>query len=186
MASRGVLRASILFTMVLLAGCEQPETGRDDGTNKATTAPSPVALLPLRITTSGGGIRAFSVELAVDEASQQMGLMGRTSLAPDQGMLFPFSYPETASFWMKDTPLPLDLLFIRPDGTIAAILQGQPRDLHPLSAQEPVSAVLEINQGRAKALGIRTGDKVSWGDCNSPPPASGVWRADRFCPEASQ
>ena len=186
MASRGVLRASILLTMLMLGACNKPETAHDDGSNNATGAPAPVALLPLRIATSGGDNHAFSVEMAVDEASQQMGLMGRTSLAPDQGMLFPFSYPETASFWMKDTPLPLDLLFIRPDGTIAAILQGQPRDLHPLSAQEPVSAVLEINQGRAKALGIRVGDKVSWGDCSSPPPASGVWRADRFCPEAPQ
>jgi len=137
----------------------------------------------LRIQTAANAVHRFTVELAIDEQSQQHGLMGRTSLPDDRGMLFPFAYPQPVSFWMKDTPLPLDLLFIRPDGTIAAILEGKPNDLHPISAGEGISAVLEVARGRSAALGIKAGDRVEWGDCAAPAPAAGAWRADRFCPE---
>ncbi len=140
----------------------------------------------LQITTKSGKSHNFTVELAVTPQEQERGLMERTSLAENGGMLFPFAFPAIASFWMKNTPLPLDLLFIRPDGTIAAILAGKPNDLHPLSAGEPVSAVLEIGQGRSQALGITAGDRVQWGDCASGAPSpEGVWQADRLCPAAS-
>ncbi len=168
----------ILALLLATGGC-----GGQGGTGNAAEAAkdtSPVALL---IRTADGPAHGFTVELAVDDLSQQQGLMGRTALAGDGGMLFPFPVPRTASFWMKDTPLPLDLIFIRPDGAIAAILPGQPDDLHPISAGEPVSAVLEIAQGRAAALGIGPGDQVQWGDCAaSPAPPAGPWRPDRFCP----
>jgi uncharacterized membrane protein (UPF0127 family) len=140
----------------------------------------------LLVRTASGQNHHFIAELAVDEASQAQGLMGRASLADDRGMLFPFPVPNMASFWMKNTPLPLDLLFIRPDGTIAAILQGKPNDLHPISAGEAVSAVLEIKQGRAQALGIAPGDRVQWGNCDGDEPASKVaWQAERFCLDTS-
>lgn len=138
----------------------------------------------LQIRTVTGKRHTFTVELAVDERSQQRGLMGRSALRDDHGMLFPFPVPRMASFWMKDTPVALDLLFIRPDGTIAAILPGHPNDLHPISVGEPVTAVLEIRQGRARALGLAPGDRVRWGDCtDAGAPLSQTWRPDRFCPE---
>lgn len=139
------------------------------------------AAVELRVWKADGKLHRFDVELAADQASQTRGLMGRSALPENGGMLFPFSYPANASFWMKDTSLPLDVIFIRPDGTIAAILEGRPNDLRTLSAGEAVSAVLEINRGRAAALGITTGDSVQWGNCAKAGTAAS-WRADRFCP----
>ena len=113
----------------------------------------------------------------------------RTTLPRGQGMLFPFTLPRTASFWMKDTVLPLDLLFIRPDGTVAAVLRGKPGDLHPLSAGEPVSAVLEIGAGEAARLGIMAealaAIRLEWGDCTQGrQPAGTPLNPLAFCPVA--
>lgn len=104
---------------------------------------------------------AFTVEVAADPKSQERGLMFRTAMAPDAGMLFDFHTPSLQTFWMKNTPLSLDMLFIRADGTISTIAANTipySEDLIPSS--EPVRAVLEINGGRAAALGIEPGEKV--------------------------
>lgn len=170
-----------LALLVSTPGCRQAGAPAANEAAAQTDDAGEAGLVPLVIRDASGNTHDFKVELAIDAQSQERGLMGRTALADDRGMLFPFPYPRTASFWMKDTPLPLDLLFIRTDGTIAAILQGQPNDLHPLTAGEPVAAVLEIARGRAAALGVATGDIVQWGDCAAPAPAAGAWRADRFC-----
>jgi len=181
---RGKASLACAFGLLLAAGgCGAPP---NDGNQTALTTSnaSDQAPVALQIRTASGERHAFTVELAVDDLSQQRGLMGRTTLPEDHGMLFPFPVPRTASFWMKDTPLALDLLFIRPDGTIAAILPGRPNDLHPVSAGEPVSAVLEIRQGRARALGLSPGDRVRWGNCAGTSPRFGEgWQPDRFCPE---
>ena len=94
------------------------------------------------------------------------------SLGADQGMIFPYDPPQSVSFWMKNTLIPLDMLFIRADGTIARISTAKPLDESPVPAGEPVAAVLEIGGGRAAELGIREGDKVDWGT-NSPLPHKG-------------
>ncbi len=89
--------------------------------------------------------------------------MHRQSLAPDRGMLFPYDPPQNASFWMKNTLIPLDLIFIRADGSVALIAANTvPMSLDPIASLEPVAAVLEIAGGRAAELGIQAGDKVSW------------------------
>ena len=104
---------------------------------------------------------AFNVEVAADEDSRQKGLMHRTTLASDAGMLFDFREPIPVVFWMKDTPLSLDMLFIRADGTVSTIAADTvPYSEEKIPASEPVRAVLEINGGRAMALGIQPGDKV--------------------------
>ena len=82
----------------------------------------------------------------------------------NEGMLFPFDPPRPASFWMRNTLIPLDLIFIRPDGTIARIATGVPRSERQIEVDEPVTAVLEIPGGRAAALGIAAGDRISWTD----------------------
>lgn len=84
------------------------------------------------------------------------------SLAPDRGMIFPYDPPQQVAFWMKNTLIPLDIIFIRADGTIAKIYNAQPLDITPLPAGEPIALVLEIAGGRAAQLGIKEGDKVSW------------------------
>ena len=85
------------------------------------------------------------------------------TLGPNQGMIFPYDPPQEVSFWMKNTLIPLDMVFIRADGTIARVATARPLDETPVPAGEPVAAVLEIHGGRAAELGIRRGDKVEWG-----------------------
>lgn len=123
-----------------------------------------IEIVPLTITTAQGQRHAFQVEVAASGAQQERGLMFRTSLAPDAGMIFPMQPPRFASFWMRNTLIPLDMLFIRPDGRIARIAaQTVPHSLTPVGSGEPVSAVLEIPGGRAAELGIAEGDLVRWG-----------------------
>jgi uncharacterized membrane protein (UPF0127 family) len=112
---------------------------------------------------SRGKRHAFIVEVARTAEEQTIGLMNRPSLAPDRGMIFPHDPPRPASFWMKNTLIPLDMIFVRPDGTIGSIAANTvPLSLEPVPSGEPVSAVLEIAGGRSAELGISAGDKVSW------------------------
>ena len=135
----------------------------------ATSAPqaiekSPAGLnqVPLTIQTAKGKHR-FTVEVAETSEQQAQGLMFRQSLDPDRGMIFPRTPPEDATFWMKNTLIPLDMVFIREDGTIARIAENTvPMSLDPVPSLEPVAAVLEIAGGRSAQLGIKQGDKVSW------------------------
>jgi len=107
------------------------------------------------------GPHAFKVEMAEDHASQEKGLMFRKTMAADAGMLFDFHQDVMTSFWMKNTVLPLDIVFIRSDGAISSIAANAvPYSLAPIPSSEPVRAVLELNAGRAKALGLEPGSKV--------------------------
>lgn len=118
--------------------------------------------------TGEGGRHRFTVEQAETAAAQERGLMYRTDIPADGGMLFhPYppdgGAPRAATFWMKNTPMPLDILFIRPDGTIARIAeQSPPFSQTPIPSGEPVAAVLEIRGGRALDLDISAGDTVRW------------------------
>lgn len=117
--------------------------------------------MPLTIA-SGGREHRFTVEVARTPQEQATGLMNRQSLAPDRGMVFPFANPRIASFWMKDTLIPLDIIFIRADGSITNIENAVPLSLEPVISYEEVTAVLEIPGGRSAELGIKPGDKVEW------------------------
>ena len=89
--------------------------------------------------------------------------MFRQSLAPNHGMLFPFDPPKMAGFWMKNTLIPLDMIFIKADGTIANIAENTvPLSLDPVVSADEVAAVLEITGGRSAELGISAGDRVEW------------------------
>lgn len=105
----------------------------------------------------------FTVEIARSGAEQQTGLMNRPTLAPDRGMIFPYDPPQPVAFWMRNTLIPLDMIFVRADGTIARIAANTvPLSLEQVPAGEPVGAVLEIAGGRAAALGLAPGDRVRW------------------------
>jgi uncharacterized membrane protein (UPF0127 family) len=125
---------------------------------------SPAGLEQVRLTIhSRNGAHPFVVEVARTPEEQERGLMFRETLAPDRGMIFPYDPPQPASFWMKNTLIPLDMIFIRPDHTIGRIAANTvPLSEEPVSYAEPVSAVLEIAGGRSAELGIKTGDKVEW------------------------
>jgi uncharacterized protein len=118
-------------------------------------------VVPLTIR-SKTGIHHFKVQVAATDAQQEKGLMFVTALPDDGGMIFPYAPPQQVAFWMKNTLIPLDIIFVRANGTIIRIDNAQPLDLTPLPSGEPVIGVLEIRGGRAKELGIKPGDKVSW------------------------
>jgi uncharacterized membrane protein (UPF0127 family) len=117
--------------------------------------------MPLTIHSASGAHR-FDVEVAETAAQQQAGMMFRRSVAGDRGMIFPYDPPQNVAFWMKNTLIPLDMVFIRADGTIARIATAKALDETPVPGGEPVSAVLELRAGRAAELGIREGDRVEW------------------------
>jgi uncharacterized membrane protein (UPF0127 family) len=127
-------------------------------------APSGLDLVTLNVEGHGRS-HVFTVEMARTSAQQELGLMNRHGLGPDAGMLFPFDPPRPASFWMRNTLIPLDMIFIRPDGTIARVAANTvPMSETPVAVAEPMTAVLEINGGRAAQLGIGEGDRVTWND----------------------
>ena len=111
---------------------------------------------------SGAKTHRFIVEVARSPQEQEIGLMNRPTLGPDRGMIFPYDPPQPVAFWMKNTLIPLDMIFIRADGSIARIATAVPLSLEPVPSAEPVAAVLEIGGGRAAELGIRAGDRVDW------------------------
>ncbi len=103
----------------------------------------------------------FSIELANTPESRARGLMYRRSMPEDHGMLFDFGRVDMVSMWMRNTYIPLDMLFIRADGTIARIAHDtEPLSERQISSGEPVLGVLEINGGLSRRLGIGVGDRV--------------------------
>ena len=110
---------------------------------------------------SKNGDHAFTVEVVDTNESRAKGLMYRTSLAPDAGMLFDFKETREVSFWMSNTLIPLDMVFITAEGLVANVhANARPLDLTSIPSDGPVMFVLEIPGGRAMELGIAAGDRV--------------------------
>jgi len=108
------------------------------------------------------GVHTFTVELAQTEAERAKGLMFRKELPEGQGMLFDFKKDQDVAFWMENTYIPLDMIFIRGDGTIARIEQNTtPLSTRNIPSGGPVRGVLEVIAGTVKKLGIAPGDKVA-------------------------
>jgi uncharacterized protein len=115
---------------------------------------------PLSIATRHGTVR-LTVEIADDDQTREIGLMCRKHLAADRGMLFDFKRPQDVAFWMKNTLIPLDMVFIGADGRVVSIARdAAPMDETPIPSAGAVLGVLEIAGGRAAALDIRPGDRV--------------------------
>jgi uncharacterized membrane protein (UPF0127 family) len=111
---------------------------------------------------SGTGVHAFNVELATNEAERSRGLMFVKKLPEGQGMLFDFKRDQPVSFWMHNTYIPLDMLFIAGDGRIMHIAENaKPLSDDLIPSQYPVRAVLEVIGGTAEKLGIKPGDHVT-------------------------
>ena len=127
-----------------------------------TTAEAKMRLDPLSIVpASGGAPIAFTVEVAATPQEMAVGLMFRTKLADDQGMLFPHAKPADLTMWMRNTYIPLDMLFIRTDGVIHRIeVNAEPLSERIIQSDGPVIAVLELAGGATGRLGIKSGDKV--------------------------
>jgi uncharacterized membrane protein (UPF0127 family) len=129
----------------------------------ATPAPAQLAQFPTAALTivTAAGPRKFTVELATTPVQMEQGLMFRRSLPADGGLLFDYGSPSMAMMWMKNTLIPLDMLFVDAKGQIVNIHErAVPGSLDTIAAAAPVRAVIELNGGTAARLGIRPGDKV--------------------------
>jgi uncharacterized protein len=126
----------------------------------ATAAAAQAALEKLVVTTAQGP-RSFEVEVMRTDDERARGLMFRRYMPADRGMLFDFKQTQPVMMWMKDTFIPLDMVFIRRDGTVSSIAENtEPHSTRTIASAEPVYAVLELNAGTAAKLGIKSGDKV--------------------------
>lgn len=119
------------------------------------------AFEPLAIVSQDGKRHVFQVEVARNDEDRARGLMFRRNLAADRGMLFDFERVQPVAMWMQNTYIPLDMLFIRADGTVARIAQNtEPLSTRTIPSGEPVLSVLEVPGGTASRLGLKAGDKV--------------------------
>ncbi|MXP48405.1 DUF192 domain-containing protein [Altererythrobacter luteolus] len=161
MISRNILMCSA----ILLAACAPQEAAEPVAAEAPSVHPvSGLEVVSLAVKSDGETFQ-FSVEVARTSAEQAQGLMFRTELGPNEGMIFPRNPPDIASFWMRNTPLPLDIIFVGVDGKIMNIAANTvPYSLESVSAAGQTSLVLEIPGGRAEELGIGPGDAVDWRD----------------------
>ena len=119
----------------------------------------PVQMVKL-VAETATGEKFFSIEVADEPSEQERGLMFREDMPDDRGMLFDLGTTRHASFWMENTPMPLDLLFIGEDGRVRAILPGQPYSRAAISPGVPVRFVLEFKQGTSAKNGVAPGDRL--------------------------
>ena len=156
--------------LALLASACSPDVTREgqaasaapEGTEDASHAVSGLKIVNV-VVTSGETRHRFRAELADTKELQARGLMHRTELGPDDAMLFPSEQPTARSFWMKNTPISLDIIFIGLDGRISNIAaMAEPYSEEQIYSIGSASAVLEIAGGRAAELGIAPGDRVIW------------------------
>jgi uncharacterized protein len=154
----------LLVALLLVSGCgggsEQGETPSEEASPETTAGAVPNETATVGINTARGERVEVQVEIADEEAEQQRGLMERTALAEEAGMLFVFRGERRLSFWMKDTPIPLSIAYIDGDGGIVDIQDMQPLDesSHPSAA--PAQYALEVNQGFFEERGVQVGDEA--------------------------
>ncbi len=165
MVSKGL--ATAVAVIALAGGGYAGYSIYTQGKADASVAKEAAKTIPLTVTSTNGA-HHFTVEIARTSAEQERGLMFRTNIPKSGGMLFaPYppegGPPREATFWMKNTPSALDIIFIRADGTIAHIADNaEPFSEARIPSGEPIAAVLEINGGLSAELGIAEGDKVTW------------------------
>lgn len=146
MTGLAVRAAAALGLLALLGAADG--TARADGLEK------------LEVVT-GTGAHAFRVEVASDDASRERGLMNRRFLPADHGMLFEFQETAPVSFWMKNTYIPLDMIFISRAGVVTNVVaNAEPLSERIIPSGPPCAAVLELNGGVAASIGVKVGDAV--------------------------
>jgi len=167
----GMMGAALALALGIMA-CS-PATADAGHHHKSDAMPAPTGavgvhpisglkVIPLAIATKSG-THQFRVEVAVTGEEQEKGLMFRTAMGADQGMIFPMDPPRMAAFWMKNTVIPLDIIFIGPNHRVLNVAaDAVPYDLTPLPSTGPAAAVLELNGGRAAQIGLKPGDKIAW------------------------
>jgi uncharacterized protein len=153
----------VLLLALLLAGCGPSDTGATaspDAESTGSGATTASELRTMTIDSSGGGKVEVRVEIADDLPEQTRGLMERTALAEDRGMLFVYSDEEVRSFWMKNTLIPLSIAYMDSEGRIVDIQDMKPLDDDPPNyvSAKPARYALEVNRGFFEEHGVEVGD----------------------------
>lgn len=153
-------RSASAQTNPSVRGTDAPTRDRPTSTSPPPNATGTRAQNQLTVRTSAGDHR-FTVEIADDPIERQRGLMFRTELARDAGMLFDFAAEGERSFWMRNTILPLDIIYARTDGTVVSIARDTtPFSLASIPSNGPARFVLEVNAGVADEIGLQPGDTL--------------------------
>jgi uncharacterized membrane protein (UPF0127 family) len=151
------MRSRSFFIVFIAVGIVLTGCGSDSWFSKN---PKTLPVETIRFDTPNGPAR-FNVEIASTAPEQELGLMYRREMAPNDGMLFDLHQPQFLAFWMKNTYLSLDLIFVRADGTISSVEPNAiPFSTDTIRSKEPVQVVIELNGGRAHQLGIVPGERV--------------------------
>lgn len=155
-----ILSGWLLCVLCMLFGCKKAEPQKPEPTVKIEFRQDGT----LDIANPQGTVKTtFTIEIAEKEEELMQGLKFREKLGDNQGMLFIFEYPDIYEFWMQDTYLPLDMLFIASDGTINYIYENTvPFSEERITPNFTHKFVLEVNAGTVKKYNIQTGDKVTW------------------------
>ena len=160
------MKRHLLFALAaVLAACSpQGQAAAGSPAPAASRHPeSGLEVIPLTVTGVDGKVHRFRVEVAATEDDQAKGLMFRKAMGADEGMIFPRNPPDFASFWMRNTVIPLDIIFIGTDRRVINIsADAVPYSENPRPSMGLALAVLELNGGRAAELGIGPGAKVDW------------------------
>lgn len=168
MRTRVAILTLLFASLFLIAGCGGEEGGAPEENEPATTAPAettaPDQSATVAITSSDGTRTEVEAEIADDAAERRRGLMERTALAENAGMLFVFDREQALSFWMRNTLIPLSIAYIDSEGRIVDIEDMQPLDETSHPSAEPAQYALEVNQGFFAERGIEVGDKVELPD----------------------
>jgi len=166
--SRGRLsrmkRHFLLVLAAALAACSpSQQASAGNPAPVAHHSESGLEVIPLTVTGTDGKVHQFQVEVAATDEEQAKGLMFRKRMGADEGMIFPRRPPDFASFWMRNTVIPLDIIFIGTDHRIINIsANAEPYSENPRASLGLALGVLELNGGRAEELGIGPGAKVEW------------------------
>lgn len=165
------LKAASLALLIAAVGCSPLAAGSTNAQGAPSSAPaaqlavhpvSGLTVVPLVVTTASGAHR-FKVEVASTFAEQERGLMFREAMGADEGMIFPMDPPRRTAFWMKNTVIPLDIIFIGADHKVLNVAANAvPYDLTPLPSEGDSAGVLELTGGRAAQIGLKPGDTVTW------------------------
>ena len=146
-ASRSIgLSAMLSFALFAGAGCR----------NGSATTVAQLPTVPMKI-----GTKTYTLEIANDAAEREKGLMRRDAMPADHGMIFVFAGEQRLGFFMKNTRIPLDIIFLNANGVVVSIKQMRPYDLSTTYADAPAKYAIELNQGQAAATGLKVGDELS-------------------------
>jgi uncharacterized membrane protein (UPF0127 family) len=134
--------AAALLLAVFLAGCDESN-------------PAALPTVPIKI-----GSQTYTIEIAATHQSRARGLMRRDAMAKDHGMIFVFPKVELQSFWMKNTRIPLDLIYLDASGRVVSIHRLEPYNLKGVTSPEPIKYAIELNRGQVSVAGVKPGDLI--------------------------